>query len=260
MNDTALQAYSALFHHDVQRWLPINNKHNTIATYLQSHEFTSLSIEDQRDIAVDIIQGIINPNINPWPHPWMLSRLNPTSNSLEITDLLLDMAATYIQEPVICWGTQARNSYAGTYVFYTKDHRFSAIASNPDLIRPSGCTIAVEPNFTCVESMEPAFAIAQIAMKRKIAYYWQTLGIKILIDMNVDPRYARLNLVGVPEGYRAYCTRVHRKRRDLIQDEYELACEHANTTQILFCVYGRDPNLADYCAERGWRWIHPEQW
>lgn len=131
----------------------------------------------------------------------------------------------------------------------------TALWSDPRPVVNSQCAAAVEPNFSCYEDMPLAVGHWRIYQKRWLARWWQTQGIRVLVDLNVAPRFAGANLLGVPRGWRAYCTRGYLRRLVQTEREYETACNHAGASDILFCVYGGSRKLRKVCALYGWHWV-----
>jgi|SRR5262245_22774081 len=180
----------------------------------------------------------------------------PSDNEYGIPALDPAMQAAEIAAPVLTWGNVPRTTpNAGTWVFYTQDYRYTALWTNPKPVAASGCRVAVEPNFSCYEDMPLAVGLWRIYQKRWLARLWQQQGIRTLVDLNVAPKFADLNLLGVPPGWRAYCTRGYLSRLDQTEREFERACERAGTADLLFVVYGGSKKLRDLCWFRGWQWI-----
>jgi hypothetical protein len=169
---------------------------------------------------------------------------------------LLDMhwQANAVDLPVEAWGSKgSRNRrQEGTYHFYTEDYRFTALWADPSPVVNSGCINVVEPNFSCYRDMPPAVALYRIYQKRWLARYWQSMGIRVFVDLNVAEPHAALNLLGVPQGWRAWATRGYVERMDATEREYELACERAGTDDILFMCYGGGKAVRELCQRRGW--------
>jgi hypothetical protein len=174
-----------------------------------------------------------------------------------IPALDLRFQATELVAPVVRWGRIARSSRIdGTYHFFTDDYKMSALWSNPDQLPDSGCRVAVEPNYSTWPGMDPARLREGIYRKRWLARHWQFRGVRIVVDLNVDPGFRDVALEGVPRGWRAYAVR-HQSGigLDEIEADFEHAARHAGTSKLLFCVFGGWRKVRDLCAERGWAWI-----
>jgi Domain of unknown function (DUF4417) len=98
-------------------------------------------------------------------------------------------------------------------------------------------------------------ALHQIYRKRWLARYWQQLGVRIVVDLNIAERHYDLALLGVPRGWSWYATRGYVDRLDNAIAEYELACEHADGKTVNFMVYGGGKAVRELCQERGWLWV-----
>lgn len=184
----------------------------------------------------------------------------PSDNALGIPTLDLSMQAAEIVPPFLTWGSVSRNTpNLGTWGFYTEDYRYTALWNDPKPVVNSGCVVAVEPNFSCYEDTPLAVGHWRIYQKRWLARWWQECGIQIFVDLNVAPGYAKVNLLGVPKGWRAYCTRGYLSRLHQLEAEYEIACNRAGTNKILFVVYGGSEKLRGFCESRGWTWIREQR-
>lgn len=177
-------------------------------------------------------------------------------NPAGIPQLDLSMQATEIVDPFLIWGSIARSKYMpGTYAFYEDDDKFSNLWNDPGKLLNTGCQVAVEPNFSINDLMPPVVALYHIFRKRWLARFWQSKGLKIIVDVNACPKYAKLNLLGVPKGWKAYATRIHKDMHWITELEYALCQEHAQGDP-LFVVYGGDNKFArQLCERRGWTWI-----
>ncbi|NLF00813.1 MAG: DUF4417 domain-containing protein [Anaerolineales bacterium] len=186
----------------------------------------------------------------------------PTDNDWGVPLLDINLQARALDLPFVPWGTgnyPRKSKMPGTWHFYTEDYRFENLWADPAPVVLSRCINAVEPNFSCYDQMPPAVALWQIYRKRWIARWWQSFGIRVFADLNVaEPHYA-LNLLGVPKGWTAWATRGYTKRMALTEREYEMACEHAGTTSILFVVYGGGVQVKEMCQSRGWLWFDEER-
>jgi hypothetical protein len=181
---------------------------------------------------------------NDWGVPMLMERLH----------------ADCLDLPLLQWGTRCRKARMnGTWAFYVDDYRFSALWRDPSPVIRSGCINVIEPNFSIYEYSQPAEALYQIYRKRHLARTWQELaGIKVFVDMNVPLQYAEMNLLGVPRGWRSYATRGYTDRLEILEEEYALAQRHADTSDLLFVVYGGGKLVRDWATQRAVNW-YPEQ-
>jgi hypothetical protein len=174
-----------------------------------------------------------------------------------IPTLDLNLQASELVAPVVRLGRIARTSRMdGSYHFYTCDTKFRALWNNPDQLPDSGCRVSVEPNFSSWPQMDPARLREGIYRKRWLARHWQSRGVRVVVDLNVDPAFRDVALLGVPRGWRAYATR-HQSGigLDEIEADYAMAVRHAGTANgLLFCVFGGWRKVRDLCAERNWIW------
>lgn len=181
-------------------------------------------------------------------------------NPVGIPQLDLSMQATGLIEPVNVFNSVAKRNYqTGTCIFYSSDRRINSVWANPDIVPNAGFQVAVEPNFSIQYRMPPAVAIYEVFRKRWLARYWQTQGIKIIIDLNVAPNYRKLNLCGVPYGWKIFATRCCREYLWWLDEEYAIAKDVSGGDPI-FIVYGGKPGreIARRCARKGW--IHVADW
>jgi len=144
---------------------------------------------------------------------------------------------------------------SGTWHFYVDDYRFTNLIKRPDKIVNTQCNSAIEPNFSIFNQMPIPVGLFRIYQKRWIARYWQQHGIRVIVDLNVAPKFRAYNLLGVPIGWGAYATRGYTDRLDQLEAEYNLAKTHASGNPLLFIVYGGGKLVKQYCAERAWLWF-----
>lgn len=136
--------------------------------------------------------------------------LFPTNNPLEIPCLLSDVQPQYIEIPFYCFGEQARTTNMngmGTLHFYTDDYRFRSIYEKPEKILKYNPGSIIEPNFSLSNDTPIAFGMQAIYKKRFLARAMQEKGIGVFVDLNVAPKFYKLNLMGVPKGYSSFATR-----------------------------------------------------
>lgn len=180
----------------------------------------------------------------------------PTDNEWGVPLLDINLMADAVDLPVEVWGEVARTTrMRGTWLFYTEDARFEALWRDPSPILNSRCVNVVEPNFSCYRDMPMAVGLWAIYRKRWLARYWQSKGVRVFVDLNVNPKFYDLNLMGVPKGWTAWATRGYMERLEYTVQEYEIAVKHAGSSSILFVVYGGGKAVKKACLERGWMWI-----
>jgi|SRR5690606_148487 len=182
----------------------------------------------------------------------------PTDNELDIPVLDLGMQADGLELPLLAWGSIKRGKRInrGSWHFYTDDFRFKGLWDNPDQLLATEANGAIEPNLSIFPQTPVAVAIELTYKKRWLARYWQEHGVKIWVDINVAYEHSRLNLVGVPQGWRAYATHGYSERLEDLDYEYSIARERCGS-EPLFLVYGGGKAVADRCKERGW--IHSQE-
>lgn len=185
----------------------------------------------------------------------------PTDNEQGIPLLDPALAADALDLPVVLWATGLGVSLKaahmrGTWHFYTEDWRFRALWTNPTPVTNSGCINVVEPNFSIYANMPYACALWQVYRKRWLARYWQSFGLRVLVDLNVPPAYADLNCLGVPAGWDAFCTRGASEHLDELAAERDRALQIAGKAAgLLFVVYGGGRAVKDWCGQVGVLWV-----
>lgn len=182
----------------------------------------------------------------------------PTDNEWGVPLLDTHYQAKAVDLPVQAWGMGAgarTRKMSGTWCFYTEDYRFEALWADPSPVVNSGCVNIVEPNYTTSEQMPRAVALWTVYRKRWIARWWQSLGVRVFADLNVAVPHYDLNLFGIPQGWRAWATRGYTERMDCTEMEYDIACKHAGTDDILFLVYGGGAQVKELAKRRGWVWV-----
>ena len=185
----------------------------------------------------------------------------PSDNDFGIPLLDINMQALSIDQPCATWGVIERTARMnGTWLFYTEDYRYEAIWTDPSGVVNTGCVNAAEPNFSCYSNMPPAVAMWQIYRKRWIARWWQSMGGRVIVDLNVAPVHYASNRMGIPAGWRTFATRGYSNRLDECHAEYQQACEIAGDgVTPLFVVYGGGQAVKSECKVNGWLWIPEAQ-
>lgn len=165
---------------------------------------------------------------------------------------------TYVDKP-IAWGDIARTSkHDGLYFFYIPDYKFYNLIKRPMKLIDSGCYGIVEPNFSANVDMARAVVLYYIFQKRTIARLCQHFDIDVAVDLCIEPKFYDLALLGVPKGWRSYAVRGYTRFNGDNLKAFGLACNHANSLDINFFVYGGGKEVQAQAWEMGWRYI-PEK-
>jgi len=168
-----------------------------------------------------------------WGIPWLRADVQPTSLAL----------------PIIPWGSVARSTrHGGTWCFYCDDFRFGdwrRLAGKIMASQPSGIT---EVNFSHFYESARAEVLWGIYRRRLISRTLQDVGIAPWVDLCIPHEFADLTLLGVPKGWRAYCTRGFDARAEETRQEYAMAVEHAGCEPLML-VYGGGRRVAAIAAE-----------
>ena len=185
----------------------------------------------------------------------------PSDNDFGIPLLDINMQALSIDQPCAVWGVAERTAnMKGTWLFYTEDYRYEALWTDPSGVINTSCINAVEPNFSCYSNMPSVVAMWQIYRKRWIARWWQSMGVCVIVDLNVAPVHYAFNRMGIPAGWRTFATRGYSNRLNECHAEYQQACEIAGGgVTPLFVVYGGGQAVKDECKLNGWLWIPEAQ-
>ena len=179
----------------------------------------------------------------------------PSDNDYDIPLLDITKQADYLDIPVTLYGSQSRKKEAGTILFYTDDYRLEPLWKNPDnLFKCNPVTIG-EINFSIYKDFPKALALYQIYRKRWLSRYYQSRGIRILVDMNVNQNYYDLNLLGVPRGWQSYSTRGYADRIEELEREIEMSEKNAYPNSMLFVVFGGGKNVRKFCKERAYKGV-----
>lgn len=180
----------------------------------------------------------------------------PSDNNFGIPTLDINMQASRLDMPFFQYDDIKKVSNTiGTLAFYTSDRNFIKLWTDPYKIITTGFINIVEPNFSTNEQMPLALVLSRIYMKRWVARYWQSHGIKILVDLNVGSNCHDYNLLGVPPKWKAYATRGYAARPEIIFEQYRIASKHAQSDNILFIVYGGGYSCQKIAQSIGAIWI-----
>lgn len=194
--------------------------------------------------------------------PDTLFPTDPDDGGWEIPLLDDSMQAQEVAIPFAKWGEQARTiDYRGngTIHFYTDDYKMAALYEKPEKLAKAHPRNIVEPNFSLYLDMAPAFGLQAIYKKRVISRMMQDRGIRVFVDLNVAQKFIKLNLLGVPAGWRSFATRGYSDRLSGLELEYRIAEASAaqGGRKPLFVVYGGGSKCRDFCKEVGAIYITP---
>jgi hypothetical protein len=184
-----------------------------------------------------------------------------SSNEYGIPDLDINMQADYFDYP-LTWGSVARTKqFVGkTISFYTDDYRYTKLWERPDYVWRSGAPSFIQPNFSTSDAQPLWVAANVIGKKFWLSRYWQSKGMRCFVDLNVSPKWEYLNLAGVPLGYRAYASRVHKNDTlDTLTHQADLAESHAGTDDILFVIIGNRKEIEALCQRQGWIYVSEQK-
>jgi hypothetical protein len=175
--------------------------------------------------------------------------------------LLPELQGETLDLPVDIWGArQGRTKttkHSATLLFYTEDYRFEGLWDKPNSFFGGSIINVGEPNFSVYSTTPPAVALYQIYRKRWLSRYWQREGMRIFVDLNVTPAFYSMNMIGVPKGWTAYCSRGYSDRLEFTEMELELAFDHAGC-RPLFILYGGGRKVYQWAlshANDGVLWI-----
>lgn len=177
----------------------------------------------------------------------MLDILMPSDNDLDIPCLDVGMQAPVLL-PLAAWGSKSRrNAHNGAWHFYVDDYRMASVWRNPEIVVVTGCLAATEPNWTIHDDTPAAVAIHQVYRKRWVARYWQTRGLRVMVDLNVPEKYRELNMYGVPDGWTSFATRGYDRRIEALEAEHSWAIEKSLGKTLSMLVVGGGRKVAEFC-------------
>lgn len=183
-----------------------------------------------------------------------------TNNDLEIPCLRLDVQPKYCDIPFLCYGEQKRTfdmNNTGTLHFYTDDYRYADLYDHPEKILKQNPRNIVEPNFSLYNETPIAFGVQSLYRKRWLGRMLQEKGIGVFVDLNVAAKFYKLNLLGVPFGYSAFCTRGYSDRLDYLEFEYKMAKSISGDNPLLFVVYNGGQVVKDFCKANKCIYVNP---
>jgi len=179
---------------------------------------------------------------------WKSQIAMPSDNDLGIPSLDADMQAEHVQLPLLHWGERKGVINTGCWSFYVDDIAFRRARHEPVYLARTRCYATTELNLSVFDQTPPAIVIAHTYEKRMMAARWQSLGIRIFVDLCVPRHHRTISMLGVPVGWRAFSTRAWASRLDDLEDEYEFARSWA-MGQPLMLVVGGGERARQLCLE-----------
>lgn len=210
--------------------------------------------EDQEEDEEDEEEILIEPKVL-----WVPDCLFPSNNKYDIPTLKEDVQGVYIENPFVPFGYEKRGMKGvGTYHFYVDDYRFQKIWDKPQQIIESGCESIVEPNLSLFDTTPISWGLHLIYKKRWIARYLQDFGVKIFVDLNVSVKFYEYNLLGVPEGWNAFCTRGYAQRPEMLEAEIDIARKVSGLDTPNMICYGGGKECKEICNKNNLLYVESQ--
>jgi len=198
-----------------------------------------------------------------------IETLFPAEAQYDIPILDLKMQVEDIKLPFMIYSMQRTakalpRGEVGTLAFYAEDVTFEKFWKNPNLLVEWRVANVVEVNFSTDMQYPIAHGLWQTYRKRWLARYWQSKGIRTMVDVCVNPKFLEINFLGVPKGWRSYCNRGNNfldeehTRKEYLTN-FARCCEQAETDDIIYMIYGGGNVIKNLCAEQKWLWIPDEK-
>ena len=195
--------------------------------------------------------------------------LFPAEPDFDIPFLDLSMQVEKVELPFMIYSMQRTakalpRGEVATLAFYAEDVTFEKFWKNPNLVVEYRVKNAVEINFSTDGQAPRAYNLWQIYRKRWLARYWQSKGIRTMVDVCVHRSAWNDMLLGVPEGWRSYCNRgnvftnAEETRKEYL-DNFALCAEKAGTDDIVYMIYGGGNVVKELCSEQKWVWVPDEK-
>ena len=184
--------------------------------------------------------------------PVILDLLYPSDNEFEIPSLILERQAGRLELPITPWGANSRLTVGvNTYHFYVDDYRFEALFKDPVKLVMSGVKNIVEPNCSLHDQTPIAYGLQLIYKKRWLARYMQDIGVNVYVDLNVSPKFASYNMLGIPAGWDAFFTRGLTDQTHLLEKDLETARKASGKDTPNMIVYGGGKKAEKFCRKNG---------
>lgn len=177
-----------------------------------------------------------------------------TDNQWGVPVLEPERCAGVVPYPFEPWGIRAQSiKQPGTWHFYQDDEKFEPLWQKPWKIPETGAMVCCEINFTITWDAPKAIALYQIYRKRWMSRYWQSQGVLMLVDLNVDYKHEELNLLGVPNRWSAFSTRGSWDENVLLH-QWAIAQSISGRERPLFVVYAGGQRVEELAIQHGWQY------
>ncbi len=187
---------------------------------------------------------------------WIPDCIFPSNNKYDVPSLLRDKQATMLVNPVKPYGAEKRSKQGvGTYHFYVDDYRFYKIWDDPSNLIESGISAIVEPNLSLYNSTPISYGLHLIFKKRWIARFLQSYNIEVFVDLNVNPKFYKYNLLGVPNGWNAFSTRGYADNIEALKTEIEIAQKVSGKREPYMIIYGGGKKAKELSAKHNLTYI-----
>ena len=179
-----------------------------------------------------------------------------SNNPYDIPALLPNMQGGQLEMPITPWGSNSRlRADVSTYHFYVDDYRFNKVWREPHTVANSGVHSLVEPNYSMHDQTPTAWAMHLVYKKRWLSRWWQEHGIRIYVDLFVAPKFAELNLCGVPQGWNAFFTRGESYIEGRLEADLDTARRVNGKDSPNLIVYGGGEGIKQRCQQLGLLYI-----
>lgn len=183
--------------------------------------------------------------------------LFPSDNIFDIPTLDIEQQATELELPFKPYGAERRSKTDGKTVhFYVDDYRFEGLWKHPENLLKMNPSAVVEPNFSLFDTTPVSYGLMAIYKKRWLARWWQSCGVKVFADLNVSGKFAKYNLLGIPDGYNAFSTRGYADRLETLEAEIAIAQRISGKDCPNMVVYGGGERAHEIAARHNLIYVH----
>jgi len=130
-----------------------------------------------------------------------------------------------------------------------------ALLDDPRVLVEAQPPCCIEINQSTNPLIPKAMFAWMVFQKRWTSRYWQSHGIRIFVDLNVDPKFDEMNLLGVPQGFSSFATRAYKRHATDILRQFGIAKRISGKDTPIFVVYGGGKYTQRICNDNGLLWI-----